>query len=84
MLERQVRSGAWEDPQNEAAFQPLTRAEAQALRDRQPQVPVWWVVAAQAALGGVVAVLAWLVSGDGVAVCFGALRRRGGGGAGPP
>jgi ATP synthase protein I len=66
MLERQVRSGAWEDPQNEAAFQPLTRAEAQALRDRQPQVPVWWVVAAQAALGGVVAVLAWMVSGDSV------------------
>ena len=66
MPERQVRSGAWDDPQNEAAFQPLTRAEAQALRDRQPQVPVWWVVAAQAVLGGVVAVLAWLVSGDGV------------------
>ena len=66
MPERQVRSGAWEDPQNEAAFQPLTRAEAQALRERQPQVPVWWVVAAQAALGGVVAVLAWLVSGDSV------------------
>ena len=64
MPERQFRSGAWDDPQNEAAFQPLTRAEAQALRDRQPQVPVWWVVAAQAALGGVVAVLAWLVSGD--------------------
>ena len=42
--------------QDEAAFQPLTRAEAQALRDRQPQVPVWWVVAAQAAVGGVVAV----------------------------
>jgi ATP synthase protein I len=66
MPERQFRSGAWDDPQNEAAFQPLTRAEAQALRDRQPQVPVWWVVAAQAALGGVVAVLAWLVSGDSV------------------
>jgi ATP synthase protein I len=66
MPERQFRSGAWDDPQNEAAFQPLTRAEAQALRDRQPQVPVWWVVAVQAVLGGVVAVLAWLVSGDGV------------------
>ena len=64
MPERQFRSGAWDDPQNEAAFQPLTRAEAQALRDRQPQVPVWWVVAAQAAVGGVVAGLAWLVSGD--------------------
>jgi len=66
MPERRIHSGAWDDQENEAAVQPLTRAEAQALRDRQPQVPVWWVVAAQAVLGGVVAVLAWLVSGDGV------------------
>ena len=64
MPERRVHSGAWDDQEDEAALQPLTRAEAQALRERQPQVPVWWVVAAQAAVGGVVAVLAWLVSGD--------------------
>jgi ATP synthase protein I len=64
MSERRVRSGPWHDHEDEPAFQPLTRAEAQALRERQPQVPVWWVVAAQAAVGGVVAVLAWLVSGD--------------------
>jgi ATP synthase protein I len=64
MPERRIRSGAWDDEADEAAFQPLTRAEAQALRDRHPQVPVWWVVAAQAAVGGVVAVVAWLVSGD--------------------
>jgi len=64
MPERRVHSGTWNDQEDEAAFQPLTRAEAQALRERQPQVPVWWVVAAQAAVGGVVAVLAWLVSGD--------------------
>ena len=64
MPERRIRSGAWDDEADEAAFQPLTRAEAQALRDRQPQVPVWWVVAAQAAVGGVVAVVTWLVSGD--------------------
>jgi ATP synthase protein I len=64
MPESRIRSGAWDDEADEAAFQPLTRAEAQALRDRQPQVPVWWVVAAQAAVGGVVSVVAWLVSGD--------------------
>jgi ATP synthase protein I len=64
MPERRVHSGAWDDHEGEAAFRPLTRAEAQALRERQPQVPAWWVVAAQAAVGGVVAVLAWLVSGD--------------------
>ena len=64
MPERRVHSGAWDDQEDEAALQPLTRAEAQALRDRHPQVPVWWVVAAQAAVGGMVSVLAWLVSGD--------------------
>jgi len=64
MPERRIRSGAWDDEADEAAFQPLTRAEAQALRDRQPQVPVWWVVAAQAVVGGVVALVAVLVTGD--------------------
>ena len=64
MPEKRIRSGAWDDEAEEAAFQPLTRAEAQALRDRHPQVPVWWVVAAQAVVGGVVALVAVLVSGD--------------------
>ena len=64
---RRTDSGAWDDEAEEAdkaAFQPLTRAQAQALRERQPQVPVWWVVAAQAVVGGVVALVAVLVSGD--------------------
>ena len=64
MPDKRIRSGAWDDEADEAAFQPLTRAEAQALRDRQPQVPVWWVVAAQAAVGGVVALVAGLVTSD--------------------
>jgi len=64
MPERRVRSGAWDDAVDEAAFRPLTRAEAQALRDRQPQVPAWWVVAAQAAVGGVVALVAGLLTSD--------------------
>ena len=67
MPDRRIRSGAWDDEAEEAdkaAFQPLTRAQAQALRERQPQVPVWWVVAAQAVVGGVVALVAVLVSGD--------------------
>ena len=64
MPERRVHSGPWDDQDDEAAFRTLTRAEAQALRERQPQVPVWWVVAAQAAVGGVVAALAWLLSGE--------------------
>lgn len=67
MPERRIHSGAWEDAAQEdeaAAFRPLTRAEAQALRDKQPQVPAWWVVAAQAVVGGVVALVALLVTGD--------------------
>ena len=64
MPEGQVHSGAWVDQDDEAAFRPLTRAEAQALREKQPQVPVWWVVAAQAAVGGVVALVAGLLTSD--------------------
>ena len=66
MPDRRIHSGAWDDEADEAAFQPLTRAEAQALREKQPQVPVWWVVAAQAVVGGVVALVAVLVTGDAV------------------
>ena len=88
MLGRQVHSGAWDDQDDEAASRPLTRAEAQALRERQPQVPAWWVVAAQAVVGGVVAMLAWLIAderaawasalyGAAVVVVPGALMARG-------
>ena len=62
---RPLRSGTWDDAtDDEATFRPLTREQAQALRIRQPQVPVWWVVAAQAAVGVVVALLAWAITGD--------------------
>ncbi len=64
MPERPVRSGGWDDPEHDAAVRPLTRAEAQAWRARHPQVPAWWVVAAQAAVGAVVAMLAWLIADD--------------------
>ena len=63
MSERRIHSGAWDDD-DEPAFLPLTRQQAQAFRERHPQVPVWWVVAAQAAVGAVVAMLAWLITGD--------------------
>jgi ATP synthase protein I len=64
MPDRRIRSGAWDDQDEEQTFRPLTRAEAQALRERQPQVPAWWVVAAQAAVGGGVSALAWLMTGE--------------------
>jgi ATP synthase protein I len=48
-----------EDP----PFKPLTREQAQALRARHPPVSPWWVIAAQAAVGAVIAMLAWLITG---------------------
>lgn len=65
MSERRNRSAGWEDD-DEPAVRPWTREQAQAWRERHPQVPIWWVVAAQAAVGLVVALLAWLVSADSV------------------
>ena len=75
MPERQVRSGAWDDREDEAPVRTLTRAEAQDLRERKPQVPAWWVVAAQAVVGLVVALLAGFVSDNpavGVSALYGA------------
>ncbi|MGL6109705.1 MAG: ATP synthase subunit I [Rubrivivax sp.] len=83
-----IHSGAWDDGEEAEAAPPLTRQQAQAYRDRHPQVPVWWVVAAQAAVGALIAMLAWVISGDravlgsalygaAVAVVPGALMARG-------
>lgn len=53
-----------EDDAAAAASQPLTREQAQDLRARQPSLSPWRVVGAQAALGGVVALLAVLITGQ--------------------
>ena len=47
----------------EPDFKPLTAQEAQEWRRRNPPVSVWRIVAGQALVGMVVAVLAWLFSG---------------------
>lgn len=62
MAERRFRADAWDD--EDSAYPPLTRQEAEAFRRRHPQISVWRVVAAQFGVGGVVAALAWLISGD--------------------
>jgi ATP synthase protein I len=67
MAERRIRSAAWDD-EEEAEVRPLTREQAQAFRERQPQVPAWWVVAAQAAVGAVVALVVWALTGDRMAL----------------
>lgn len=49
-----------EDPD----FKPLTAQEAQEWRQRHPAVSVWRLVAAQALMGVLVALLTWGVSGE--------------------
>jgi len=94
MSQRTHRQDAWADEEDTdfgAAKQPfksLTREQADALRAKDPPVSPWWVVAAQAAVGAVVAVLAWGITGRleifwsalygaGVVVVPGALMARG-------
>lgn len=47
----------------EPEFVPLTPEQARALRERQPSVSPWWVVAAQVAVGAAAALVAWLLVG---------------------
>jgi ATP synthase protein I len=54
----------YDDEADERPFKRLTRAEADALRARQPVLSPWRVVAAQAGLGAVIAALAWLITGS--------------------
>ena len=68
--EREGRRPAWREEdqaaEDEAANrfpEPLTREQAQALRAENPPVSPWWVVAAQAAVGLVAALVAWAVTG---------------------
>lgn len=50
----------WGGDAEEAPFKQLSREEAQAWRARNPQLSPWRVVAIQAAVGGVMSVLAWV------------------------
>jgi len=56
------------DEDSDQVFHPLTRAEAEDLRRRQPSISPWKVVAAQALLGLALAGAAWLLFGTSVAV----------------
>ena len=82
--ERQLRNDRWDQEQIEggaaslggtASFKPLTRNEAQALRAKEPARSPWHVIAVQAAVGLVVALLTALLSGHpsyGWSVLYGA------------
>jgi ATP synthase protein I len=85
-MRERLDHGGWDDEDDEPI--PLTRLEAQQLKARQPSLSPWRVIAAQVAVGGVVAALAWLVTGEAevawsalygaaIAVVPGALMARG-------
>jgi len=60
------KPGGWGDDEDEAqapAFKALTREEAQALREKDPPLNPWRVIAVQLAVGTVTALLAALFTG---------------------
>jgi ATP synthase protein I len=90
MSDRTIRSDPWDDDReaDHPPFKALTRQEAQALREREPSVSPWRVVAVQAVVGVAMAALVWLIWGErsvalsalygaAVAVVPGALMARG-------
>ncbi|MBA3773442.1 MAG: ATP synthase subunit I [Ramlibacter sp.] len=52
-----------ETTEDEPAFKPLTAEQARRLREQNPSVSAWWVVAGQAVVGLLVALAAWGVTG---------------------
>lgn len=56
-MNERIDRGGWDDEDEEPPV-PLTPAQAQALRERHPQVSAWHIVTAQALAGMAVAVLA--------------------------
>lgn len=87
-IARGAANVGFDDEADDAPVTPLTREEAQALRIKSPQVSPWRVIAAQVALGGLVALVVWVVAdqpglvqsalyGAFVAVLPGALMARG-------
>jgi ATP synthase protein I len=57
-------------------FTPLTAAEAKALREKNPSISPWWVVAGQVVVGVMVALVSWGVTGStavGLSAACGAL-----------
>src|SRR5262245_32743293 len=64
-----------EEPQ-EPPVQPLSAEEARRVREQNPPLSPWWVVAGQAGVGAVAALVAWAFTGRqnvGWSVAYGAL-----------
>jgi ATP synthase protein I len=65
-LERNLRADPWaeaDEEEDKPPFRKLTRAEAQALREKEPSVSPWRVVGLQAAVGLAAALLAGMIAG---------------------
>ena len=65
-----------EDQEEASPVRPLSAEEARRVREQNPQVSLWWVVAGQAGVGLVAAVVAWVLTGKqnvGWSVAYGAL-----------
>jgi ATP synthase protein I len=65
-----------EEPEEASPVRPLSAEEARRVREQNPPVSPWWVVAGQAGVGLVSALLAWAVTGKqnvGWSVAYGAL-----------
>jgi len=61
---------------DEPPFRTLTAEEAQRLREQQPQLSLWKVLAGQAGMGALVALAAWALTGQqqaGWSAAYGAL-----------
>ena len=65
-----------EDSEQDSPVQPLTAEQARRVREQNPAVSPWWVVAGQVGMGLVAALAAWALTGKqnvGGAVGYGAL-----------
>ena len=65
-----------EDSEETSPVQPLTAEQARLVREQNPPVSPWWVVAGQVVMGVVAALIAWAITGKqnvGWSVAYGAL-----------
>ena len=62
-LPESTEKSSEESPGDWPPFKPLTAEEARRLREQNPPVSPWWVVAGQAVVGLVVALAAWALTG---------------------
>jgi len=75
-IHHSAANDAWDQPAGDDVTKPLTREEAQALKQQNPAISPWMVLAGQAAGGVLSALAAWWVSGKstvGWSVMYGAM-----------